>query len=61
MAFSQRLFGAIVNGKPPLAKSFVEEELAGGADPLTLWTGFAVQSVMHFRLSFFCNIGRRTC
>jgi 5-methyltetrahydrofolate--homocysteine methyltransferase len=36
MAFSQRLFDAIVNGKPPLAKSFVEEELAGGADPLTL-------------------------
>jgi hypothetical protein len=24
MAFSQRLFDAIVNGKPPLAKSFVE-------------------------------------
>lgn len=36
MAFSQRLFDAIVSGKPPLAQSIVEEELADGADPLTL-------------------------
>ena len=36
MAFSQKLFDAIVSGKPPLAQSIVEEELADGADPLTL-------------------------
>ena len=32
MAFSQRLFDAIVNGKPPLAQSIVEQELVSGAD-----------------------------
>jgi corrinoid protein of di/trimethylamine methyltransferase len=36
MAFSQRLFDAIVNGKPPLAQSIVEQELATGADAMTL-------------------------
>jgi len=36
MALSQKLFDAIVNGKPQEAQSLVEEELAGGADALTL-------------------------
>ncbi len=36
MAFSQKLFDAIVNGKPQEAQSLVEEELADGADALTL-------------------------
>ena len=36
MAFSQKLFDAIVTGKPSLAQSIVEEELADGADPLRL-------------------------
>ncbi len=36
MAFSHKLFDAIVNGKPQEAQSLVEEELAGGADALTL-------------------------
>ena len=36
MAFSQRLFDAIVSGKPPLAQSIVEQELATGADAITL-------------------------
>ena len=36
MAFSQRLFDAIVSGKPPLAQSIVEQELGAGADAMTL-------------------------
>ena len=36
MALSQKLFDAIVNGKPQEAQSLVEEELAGGADALAL-------------------------
>jgi 5-methyltetrahydrofolate--homocysteine methyltransferase len=36
MAFSQKLFDAIVNGKPQEAQSLVEAELADGADALTL-------------------------
>ena len=36
MAFSQRLFDAIVSGKPPLAQSIVEQELVSGADAMTL-------------------------
>ena len=36
MALSQKLFDAIVNGKPQEAQSLVEEELAEGADALTL-------------------------
>ena len=36
MGFSQRLFDAIVSGKPPLAQSIVEQELVSGADAMTL-------------------------
>ena len=36
MARSQRLFDAIVDGKAPLARSIVEEELKAGAEPMAL-------------------------
>jgi 5-methyltetrahydrofolate--homocysteine methyltransferase len=36
MALSQRLFDAIVDGKAPLARSIVEEELKAGAEPTAL-------------------------
>jgi len=36
MAPSKRLFDAIVDGKPPLAQSIAEQELAAGADPIAL-------------------------
>jgi 5-methyltetrahydrofolate--homocysteine methyltransferase len=36
MALSQRLFDAIVDGKAPLARSIVEEELEAGAEPTAL-------------------------
>jgi 5-methyltetrahydrofolate--homocysteine methyltransferase len=36
MAFSQRLFDAIVDGKARLAQSIVEEELKAGAEPVPL-------------------------
>ena len=36
MAFSQKLFDAILDGQAPLAESLVQEELKAGADPVTL-------------------------
>jgi 5-methyltetrahydrofolate--homocysteine methyltransferase len=36
MGLSQRLFDAIVDGKAQLARSIVEEELKGGAEPMAL-------------------------
>ena len=36
MAFSQKLFDAIVDGKAPLAQSIVERGARSGADPLAL-------------------------
>jgi len=36
MALSLKLFDAIVDGKAPLARSLVEDELKAGADPMAL-------------------------
>jgi 5-methyltetrahydrofolate--homocysteine methyltransferase len=36
MALLQRLYDAIIDGKPSLAQAIVQEEIAAGADPMTL-------------------------
>jgi hypothetical protein len=36
MPFSKKLYDAIVDGKPPIAQAIAQEELAAGADPMTL-------------------------
>ena len=45
MALSQRLFDAIVDGKAPLAKSIVEEELKAGVDPVELISGTMIPAM----------------
>ncbi len=45
MAFSQRLFDAIVDGKAQLARSIVEDELEAGAKPVPLIAGTMVPAM----------------